>query len=79
MLAVAFAVTIAAFVFSTKIFGEDSVFNKAVTGNVFVNTLYNKIPALIRTVQIITIAMLLSMLLRLIMRKGFQRAAAASP
>ena len=73
LLAVAFAVTIAAFVFSTKIFGEDSVFNKAVTGNVFVNTLYNKIPALIRTVQIITIAMLLSMLLRLIMRKGFAK------
>ena len=47
------------------------VFNKTVSGNNFVNVLYHKIPALIRSVQIVTIAVLLSMLLRFIMHKGF--------
>ena len=67
------AVTVAAFVFTNQLFGEDSVFNKAVSGNNFVNLLYQKIPALIRSVQIVTIAVLLSLLLRFIMRKGFAR------
>ena len=73
VLALMTAATVAAFVFSTQLFGEESIFNKAVSSNSFVNTLYQKIPALIRSVQIITIAMLCSMLLRLIMRKGFAR------
>lgn len=67
------AVTVAAFVFTNQLFGEDSVFNKAVSGNNFVNLLYQKIPALIRSVQIVTIAVLLSLLLRFIMRKAFAR------
>lgn len=57
------------YVFYSDIFGENSVFNKALTGNGFVDTLYQKIPALIRTIQTIVIAVLLFMLLRLIMRK----------
>ncbi len=73
LLFLAVAATVTAFVFSTKVFGEDSIFNSAVSDNMFVNTLYQKIPALIRTVQIITIAILISMLLRFIMRKGFAR------
>lgn len=73
LLALFAAGTIVAFVFSTQIFGEDSVFNKSVSSNGFVNTLYQKIPALIRSVQIITIAIILSMLLRFIMCKGFAR------
>ena len=73
LLLVLAAVTVAAFVFTNQLFGEDSVFNKAVSGNNFVNLLYQKIPALIRSVQIVTIAVLLSLLLRFIMRKGFAR------
>ena len=73
LLLVLAAVTVAAFVFTNQLFGEDSVFNKAVSGNNFVNLLYQKIPALIRSVQIVTIAVLLSLLLRFIMRKGFVR------
>lgn len=65
--------TVVAFVFSTELFGEDSVFNKTVSSNGFVNTLYHKISALIRSVQIITIALLISLALRQIMRKGFAR------
>ena len=44
---------------------------KTVSDNNFVNVLYHKIPALIRSEQIVTIAVLLSMLLRFIMHKGF--------
>lgn len=73
ILALLTAGTIAAFVFSTQLFGETSIFNKSVSSNSFVNVLYQKIPALIRSVQIVTISVLLSMLLRYIMRKGFAR------
>ncbi len=73
ILALFTAGTIAAFVFSTQLFGETSIFNKSVSSNSFVNVLYQKIPALIRSVQIVTISVLLSMLLRYIMRKGFAR------
>ena len=65
------AATVVAFVFTNELFGESSVFNKTVSDNNFVNVLYHKIPALIRSVQIVTIAVLLSMLLRFIMHKGF--------
>ena len=73
ILALFTAGTIVAFVFSTQLFGETSIFNKSVSSNSFVNVLYQKIPALIRSVQIVTISVLLSMLLRYIMRKGFAR------
>ena len=73
LLAIAVAGTIVAFVFSTQLFGEDSIFNKSVSGNIFVDTLYQKIPAVIRTVQIVAIALLLSMILRRIMRMGFAK------
>ena len=73
LLLVLAAVTVAAFVFTNQLFGEDSVFNKAVSSNNFVNLLYQKIPALIRSVQIVTVAVLLSLLLRFVMRKGFAR------
>ncbi|MBP5308857.1 MAG: mechanosensitive ion channel family protein [Clostridia bacterium] len=53
------AATVVIYVFSGKIFGEESVFNKTLGTNTFVNTLYNKIPALLKTVQIVAIAWLL--------------------
>lgn len=73
LVAVGIIGTIVAFVFATDIFGEQSVFNKAVSENGFVNTLFQKIPALIRSVQTLTIAMLLSVLIRFILRKCFSR------
>ena len=62
------AATVAIYVFSGKIFGEESVFNKTISTNTFVSTLYNKIPALLRTVQIIAIAWLLIWGLRIILK-----------
>lgn len=69
----AIAITVAAFVFSSHIYGENSIFNKAVSGNSFVQTLYGKIPALIRSIQIITIAMLISIVLNFVMVKLFAK------
>lgn len=48
--------TIVAIIFDSQIFGENSVFNRAVAENNVVNMLYQKIPALIRSVQITIIA-----------------------
>lgn len=58
-------------VFTDSIFGEDSVFNTNVSDNSVVNTLFQKIPALIRSVQIIVIAALITLVVRLILNKGF--------
>lgn len=62
--------TVLTYVFSSKIFGEDSVFNRSL-GNDVLNALYHSVPALIRSVQIVVIAMLISILGRLLLRKGF--------
>ena len=51
------AITILLFALSHYIYGETSVFNKAISANPFVNTVYQKIPAVFKTVQIITIAL----------------------
>ena len=71
VLLVLVAATVAAFVFTNELFGEQSVFNRSISENDFVNALYHKIPALIRSVQIVTVAWILSWLLQLVMRKGF--------
>lgn len=65
--------TILAFVFSSQIFGETSVFNKSICKNSFINFLYNKIPAVIGSIQIITITILVNLLLQRIMRKSFAK------
>ena len=67
------AVTVAAFVLSGYIYGAGSVFYKEITSNVAINTLYQKIPALIKTVQIITIAYLLNFLFSVLLKKALSR------
>lgn len=49
------------------IFGDKSVFNQDVTGIATIDFLYRSIPALIRSVQIITVAMILFWVLKLIL------------
>lgn len=58
------AITVCASVFSTQIWGDESVFQQTVTNNQFVQALFGWIPALIRSVQIVTIAFLISEVLR---------------
>ena len=59
-LAVLSAITVAIFVLSGYVYGESSVFNKTISSNVFISTVYNKIPAVLKTIQIFTISWLLS-------------------
>lgn len=63
------AITIASFVFHNRIFGATSVFYKNVTKNEFVNKMYQKIPAIISTVRIITITVLVYQLFKLLTMK----------
>ena len=63
------AMTIAIFVLAGYIYGESSVFNKTISSNVFISTCYNKIPSLLKTIQIVTIAWLLSVAIRGLLSK----------
>ncbi len=84
LLVIGIAVTVLSMVFATQIFGketvledgtvitEGSVFDKDVTGNSFINTVYSSwIPAIIRSIRVVTIAAIVSLILRFIMRLGF--------
>ena len=66
-------VTIVIYVLSNYIFGEASVFNRSITSNDFINTLYNKIPAILKTIQIVTITWLLSLLIRFALKRFLAR------
>lgn len=61
--------TVLVYVFYHNIFGENSVFYDDISNNPVLNTLFAKIPALINTVQIITIAYVINWLVKLLMTK----------
>lgn len=67
------AITITLYGLSNYIFEETSVFNRELTGNGFINSLYMKIPALFKTIQIITIAWVVTVLVRLFLTKVLAR------
>ncbi len=86
LFALGIATTVLSLVFATKIFGketvlpdgtvilEGSVFDKDISKNSFINTVYSSwIPAIIRSVRVVTIAAVVSLLLRFVARKGFAR------
>ncbi len=60
--------TVTAFILNEKIFGENSTFNKKVAENAALNKAYWKLPALIRTVQIICIAWTVNCIIRFVLR-----------
>ena len=65
--------TIAAYIFSSEIFGENSFFNRAISDNLTINNIFWKIPAVIKTVEIITIAWVILVILRWILKGIFIR------
>ena len=71
VLVLAIALTVLTGIFANQLYGEDSIFNQAITGNHFVNKLFNKIPAMIKSVQIIAFAVLVYWLIKYVMRKSF--------
>ncbi len=65
--------SVVSLVYDPYIFGENSIFHRAVSENGFVQALYEKIPALIRSIQIITGAILLNFSARLITALAFSK------
>ena len=61
-LCVLVAMTVAMYVFGNYLFGETSVFNQSISSNAFVDTVYHKIPALLKSIQIITVFWLIKIL-----------------
>ena len=58
--------SVVAIVFDSYIFGEQSIFNKDVTGIATIDFFYRAIPSIIRSVHIITVAMILLWVLKLL-------------
>ena len=69
LLSVFSAITIALFVLAGYVYGENSIFNKTISSNGFISTCYNKIPALFKTIQIFTIAVILTIVVRWLLNK----------
>lgn len=67
------AATVTAFILHERIFGEDSVFNKKVAKNTALNDAYAKLPALIKSVQIICIAWTVNCVVRFLLRLCFAK------
>lgn len=67
------ACTVVAYVFSDYLFGEGSVFDRTVSSFEIVNLLYRAIPKVIKSVQVVSIALVVAIVVRIIMRKGFAK------
>ena len=59
-------VTVLAVVFDQYIFGEDSIFKDSPTGNAVIDGLYQEIPAMIRTCEILFVTLFLFVILNVI-------------
>ena len=69
------AITVMSIVFYAEIFGENSIFaqNPTLTGNEFVDALWQKVPAVVKTIQILALTQLASLIIRTIIRKAKKR------
>lgn len=73
VLCVLAAATIAIFFFTGSIFGANSVFSRDISTVAALNIMYHWIPALLRTLQIITISWAIMWVLRVILSKTLSR------
>ena len=60
-------------VFSTQLFSEQSIFNNNPTGNDTINTVFHKIPAVIRTIEIVVIAFIINWIVKVLFSKLFAK------
>ena len=67
------AITIAIYVLAGYIWGTASVFGNEISTNTFVQTLYQSIPSVLKSIQIITICWLLVVVIRFILTKMLAR------
>ena len=66
-------ITVVSIILYDNIFGEDSVFNQAVSANDGVNMLFGLVPSVIKTVQILTFAWTLSIFARFVIRQVMRK------
>ncbi|MBP5177408.1 MAG: mechanosensitive ion channel family protein [Clostridia bacterium] len=67
------AITVAGYVLDSYVFGEQSVFNKSLGVLPVIDVAYTKIPSLIRSIQIITVAWLVVIIVRWILERLLSR------
>ncbi len=67
------AVNIAIYALHSYIFGEESIFNRAISSNDFINGVYQKIPCVLRCIQIVTISWLTILIIRFVLNKLLAR------
>lgn len=60
-------VTILSWIFNNQIYGEDSVFNNSVFGNEALNSVYQHIPAVIRTVTVFFLAWAINFIVQFVL------------
>lgn len=60
--------TITVFIFTDRIYGETSIFNKAISDNTFFNWCYQHIPSVIWSIQIIVLSITLNYILKFVMK-----------
>ena len=65
--------TIVTYFFSNEIFGEKSFFNRTISSNLTINNIFWKIPAVIKTVEIITITWVFLVIICWILKSMFIR------
>ncbi|MBR2744501.1 MAG: mechanosensitive ion channel family protein [Clostridia bacterium] len=68
LMAVMIIITILSVVFEEDIHGASSVFKQTVSSNASLNTMYHKIPCLIESIKIVTIAWIIIKIVRLVLR-----------
>ena len=69
VLVVLVIITLGSFVFYDKIFGVNSIFYQSISTNEVVNAIFGKIPAIIKTIEIITISYFAYLLLKFVLGK----------
>jgi small conductance mechanosensitive channel len=73
LLTLGFIGTVVTVIFDPYIFGETSIFNQAISNNEVLNAAYQKIPALIRSIEIIVLSSLLYHVVKLLLRASLGR------
>ena len=73
LLGVGIVVCILSFIFSTQLFSENSVFNNNPIGHEALDTIYHKIPAVVRTIEIVTIGYLIYIAVKFLLTKVFSK------
>ena len=66
-------VCVLSFIFSTQLFSETSVFNQNPTGHEAIDTLFHKIPAVVRTIEIIVMGYVVYIIVKFVFSKIFAK------